>query len=261
VISFKWAMTAGMALVAALAGFGFAVRSAQREKAQKYDKEATVVSEGSMTSQQKERSRIYKRTKPGTNLVDMADRHGGQAAMIRKLPWWSDEDEGSEIASYDQYLNKLACRSDTVVRGMIRQKSSQLTEEKDFVFTDYELSVEEVLKNSSSGAISPYDFIVVNRPGGTVNFSGRIIHVRDEMAQPLEVGARYVLLLRFVPEAKVYQTLRGKGVFLLREDQVFETSERKMPSIGGAQREESAFITQLRSAIAISCDKSDKKEK
>ena len=153
-----------------------------------------------MTSQQKERSKLYKRQKPGTNLVDLADRKGGgrEANLVRHSSLW-DEDDSAEIASYDQYLDKLACRSAAVVRGVIKQKSSQLTEDKDFVFTDYDLSVEEVLKNSPSNPINPYDLIVVNRPGGKVNFAGRIIQVGDKLANPLEVGGRYVLFLQVCP--------------------------------------------------------------
>lgn len=59
----------------------------------------------------------------------------------------------------------------TEVVGEVKSKSSQLTEDQDFIFTDYEIQVEEVIKNNTSDSIAPNTEITVSNPGRSFNWS------------------------------------------------------------------------------------------
>ena len=50
--------------------------------------------------------------------------------------------------TFSERITNLSCDADAIVVGEVTSKSSQLTEDQDFIFTDYELKVEEVIKNN-----------------------------------------------------------------------------------------------------------------
>jgi hypothetical protein len=250
----KWLLL--LALVSGAVGF-VSVRTAisqqQRKKVeQKVDnEEPTVIREGIMTELERTHSKLYKQGKAGRNLVDRSLKDGG-VEMILLPPWTSPPDDLNTI-SYDQYLIKMSCRADAVVIGTVSRKSSQLTEDKDFVFTDYNLLIEDVFKKDPSLQISSHSQIVITRPGGKVLINGQIISVKDKLAEPLEVGGRYVLFLNFIPSTNSYKTLRGDGVYLLKEGQVFEPLNVQTSELKNPQKQEAAFIENIKSAAASTC--------
>lgn len=227
----------------------------QNKSASAENQEATPVQPGVMTEKQKKHSSLYKNSGVGKKLTEIA-RTDGSAKVIVELPmpvFYPDQ----PIPTSRQYLKELACKADAIVIGKVESKASQLTEEEDFVFTDYEMSVEEVIKNNPASPIGMNTNITITRPGGIVQVDGRIISSYLAAYKPFEIEKRYITFLSYVPTTNSYSALNSRGSFLLQNDRVTKLTDAKF---AGAPENEDAqsLISELRGVVIVACDPADK---
>jgi hypothetical protein len=153
------------------------------------------------------------------------------------------------------YLNELTCRADAVVIGKVQAKSSQLIEEGTFVFTDYEILVEAVLKSPLS-QINQNGSITVTRVGGTVGLNGHIVRAIDHRQEPLAVGGEYLLYLRSISTTGSFQAFgdsASEDTFQITGGKIKQTSEKALP-LGRRQTADlGSFMTQARLAVQSPC--------
>lgn len=114
---------------------------------------------------------------------------------------------------------KPACVADAIVIGVVKDQSSGLTEREAFIFTDYTIAVDEVLKNNPAAPISSGDSIIFTRPGGTLVLDGRKAVLSDEDYHLLHLARRYFLLLEFIPQTRAFRGLNSGDVTLENPDQ------------------------------------------
>ena len=100
---------------------------------------------------------------------------------------------------------------------------SALTEDEDFLFTDWEMVVEEVLKDNPQAPITVGSEILVTRLGGEIVLNGRSIRAIERAFRPFRPEGRYLLFLHFIPSTGSYQAfndesfeLTGSAVHSLR---------------------------------------------
>ena len=150
------------------------------------------------------------------------------------------------------FLKGISCEADAVVSGVIKDKASFLTDDEQYVFTDYTLTVEEVFKDDLTSPIEMHGDIIVTRPCGAITIDGRKVGVTDVVMKSLDKDGRYVLLLKRVPDAGTYSALSSHSGFELRDGRVIKTTEVYI----GMETEDDAsgFLTALRIA-AGSCSK------
>ncbi len=168
---------------------------AQEKSTSTTEDEATPIQKGVMTERQKKHSKLYKGSGMGENLSEVARKDGSARVIVESSPSFSSREPTPTLG---QSLNELACTEDAIVVGKVKSKASQLTEEEDFVFTDYELSVEEVIKNNPSAQIGAYTEITITRPGGVVLLDGRVISADVAAYNPFKVGSRYITFLNYI---------------------------------------------------------------
>jgi hypothetical protein len=149
------------------------------------------------------------------------------------------------------FLSGLSCNADAIVIGVIRDKASFLTDDDRYVFTDYTLTVDEVLKDDSVFPIELRSDIVVTRPCGTITLEGRTVRVTDVAVASFEQGRRYVLLLKRIPNAGTYGALSSQSGFELRDGQVLKTTEVFLGM--ESQNGEADFLSKLRIAAGNPC--------
>ena len=150
------------------------------------------------------------------------------------------------------FLRGLSCEADAVVSGVIKDKASFLTDDEQYVFTDYTLTIEEVFKDDLVSPLEMRSDIVVTRPCGTITLDGRKVGVTDVTVSSFDLGSRYVLLLKRVPDAGTYSALTSQSGFELRDGKVLKTTE---VYLGMESKDDaSGFLTALRIA-AGSCAK------
>ena len=178
-----------------------------RQEAQKSsDDKATPVKLGVMTERQRQHSKLFTgRSVSGKKITDHVGRH-----IVITI----GSEEGSATAgssvSLDDLLQSRTCESDLVVVGDIIEKESQLTEDATFIFTDYTVKIQQVLKKDSFQP-EAFDEVTVTRGGGRVELNGQEIEVREHEAEPLRIGHRYLLFLKRIPETGAYLPLSGSS--------------------------------------------------
>lgn len=123
-------------------------------------------------------------------------------------------DEEPEYAQ--DVLRELLSQSDTVLRGRVVGKQSQLTDDLCWVFTDYEVRINEVLKNNRAAPVDAGGLVTVTKPGGSVIIDSTLVVTLDEAVLPLPRGKSEVLLfLKYIPETGSYESVPGFASFEL----------------------------------------------
>lgn len=226
------------------------VRDVQKEK-EKF--EPTSIQEGVMTAKQKKHSKIFKGYKNRPKLRDLMD--GKDDIEVR-------EEVGDVILpqsfNLNTYLQGLSCRADAVLIGTVKNKASQINEDGTFIFTDYELVAEDVLKNNAIAPINSNTNITVTRAGGAIKLKGHIARAMDAREVPLIVGEHYLLYLKFVPDTGAYKSLdssRDDDSFqILGDRKVQQVSMVPLPFGGNHLTDSNAFLTEVRAALSSGCE-------
>jgi len=110
-------------------------------------------------------------------------------------------------------LGMLAAQSDLVVLGKTGAGTAHMTADKDFLYTDWNFRVEEVLKSNANSPVYSGATILVTRPGGKLQVSGRTVYATCGDFLDFAAGQEYLLYLRFVPETGAYAIGGGWGAF------------------------------------------------
>jgi hypothetical protein len=208
----------------------------------------TVIQAGQISEKQKKHRKLFKHT--GPKLRDLAATQPGDIevsvdlGLMIRVP-----DSSPRLPVFQSAL----CNADAVVIGTINTKSAQLTEEENFIFTDYQVSVEEVIKNNTLAPIEVGSAITSTRDGGAVKLNDRTFRARREDFDPPLLGQRYLLFLRFIPET---------GAYLMYGNGAFQLDGRKVIALGAASREvllnegskdSLSFVAQIQSFATRGC--------
>lgn len=248
------------AFIVSVAVIGIAVFRAQFQgsgsQAQTVAKEEqpTFIREGQMTEKQKQHSKLFKNYGDVTRGKKLRELSlAGEVNLLRE--------KGAEILTPSSYLSPrdymglLACHADAVVLGVVEDKSSQLTEDGSFLFTDYEFKPEEVLKSNPYDPLQVNFEITVTRTGGLAILNGHLVRAIDEVQKPLRVGGRYLLFLRYIPATRAYRSLgstSGDDSFEIVNRSINQVSDRHAP-LGSRKEDNESFLGIVREVIKRSC--------
>lgn len=101
-----------------------------------------------------------------------------------------------------------AAESDVVIRGKVTKSNASLSEDKTFIFSEFTVKVNNILKNSTSQEIGFENLITVIRGGGAVRFpSGKVIKRLAEGSPMPHIGSEYILFLDYNDEGKDYEII------------------------------------------------------
>ena len=222
----------------------------QAQNMKKQQEEATPIEEGVMTEKERKHSRLFKGYEDvakGKKLREIMENTGGDVNVGRLI--------GNLIVpttfNLNQYLNDLTCKADAVVIGTLTKKASQLNGEGTFTFTEYDINVEEVLKNNAADPIQANGNVTVVRSGGSIKLNGHIVTATDFAEKPLEKGGKYLLFLRFVPETGAYRSFSdGNNLtddsFRFAGNQIVQVSDSPLPFGPNNPNDAMAFISKVR---------------
>jgi hypothetical protein len=194
-----------------------AKRQARERERQAELADATPVELGMLSEKQRAHSRLYKHyaqmTGGRTVGGEMAKKPGKDIGVLVASPLQAAP--VGDPPTVRQFLRRLANDSDSVVRGSVVGKTAQVTEDGAFIFTDYDVQVDEVFKDAGS-RLFPGATVTVTRPGGLVEIGGAIARALDESYQPLPGGrGSVVLFLTYIPETNSYRATSPNGSFAL----------------------------------------------
>jgi len=214
--------------------------------------EATPIQLGVMSEKQKKRSKLFKGThyEKGHKVTDLVAKKGDVqlSGPIREVPLYD--------LPIGESLLKLGCNTDLVIMGSVKSKASHIIDTGTFLFTDYEITVEEVLKNSDLAPVQQGQGMTVPRLGGAINLNGHIVTAIDDGQSPLEKGERYLLFLKYAPLAETYRPFghpRFDDTFLIHGDEVTQISRKPLPLDWKKSMDASTFLKEVRNALTQPC--------
>lgn len=210
-------LAASLTLVSLLFAFVTFKPQAQDRNQQQDEDPPTTVQRGIMTEKQRKHSKLYRRqTSPAANLIS----ESGDVDWIILDHEDTTDHRGQSPPSQVEYLQKLTCDSDSIVIAKVKNKASQLTEHFNFVFTDYDLNVEQVLKNDSNLDIQTIKNITLHTPGGAVKVDNRTIKIKFERKTPIRVGGEYIFFLDYLSDSDSFRLSSARGVFLVSGNKI-----------------------------------------
>ena len=208
-----------------------------------------------MTEKQKEHSKLYKEYKVGKKLREVAEETPGtEVGVIKGI---REKTFNPDSAPFDlhSFLKNLTCDADAIVIGVIKDQSSQLTEDEDFVFTDYKMSVEQILKDNASSPIQLTSGLTISRPGGIVQLNNKRVRALDESLEPLSIGHRYVLFLKHIPATGSYKAFDSYGSFQLSDKKILKLTKESLPRKLETGNDAGSLFSEIRNASPIPCYK------
>jgi hypothetical protein len=213
----------------------------------------TASAQGTKSSQkQKEHSKLYKEYEGGKKVSEILATEPGEIVLERAVyPPRSFGMPGSCATS--SFLQKISCDADAVVVGTVNGGVSQLTAEEDFIFTDYEFVVGEVVKGNAKALINIGDRVTISRPGGELVLNGRQVRAIDQFFKPFEIGGEYVLFLKFIPTTGAYKAYR-RGSFALTNNKVRNLTTEQLPDKAGSRGDATGFLTEIRATTSKACN-------
>lgn len=213
--------------------------------------DATPIDGKVKTEKQKKHGRLYKQYAGmgKKNLrTETANGNGNvEGEIMIGIPVLSPTGVAFDLP---EFLKKEIRESDAVVVGTVKTKTSQLTEEETFTFTDYVFSVEDILKNNAASPISQDANITITRPGGAVILNKRLVRVADRRLQPLALEGRYLLFLKYIPETDSYSAFDSNGSFKILDGKLYKLTAEQLPKELGGGNDAESFIDSIRSAAA-----------
>lgn len=244
-----------MLVIVVVTGMAALSRVRQNQSPVTVSEQATPIQEGVMTEKQSEHGKIISQQYEYMRNQKLRDLRGTGDLQVMigtpNVPRLPNEPP----FNLSVFLRDMLCDSDVVLTGEVKNKTSQLTKYGEFAFTDYELAVEDILKNNTTNPIQPNNNIIVTRPGGTIKLNGKVIRAIDVSFKPLEKGGRVLLFLKFIPATGAYRTFSSKGSFKLDGNELVKLTDEFLPEELESEKDAASFIANVRSEAANSCSK------
>lgn len=169
------------------------------------------------TPRQKEHGKFFRHG--GKSLLELADERTGDVTVVVDSPLTVQSVASSSTEPLDKSFEKAFCNADAVVVGLLKSEAGQFNENNTFVFTEYDLDVEQIIKENSKKSVQIGTNIIVARDGGRVTIDGRSFRAVLADFQQFEVGDRLLLFLRYVPSTDSYLAY-ADGSFKLQQNSV-----------------------------------------
>lgn len=189
---------------------------------QKYQAEildATSAQLGVMTEKQRFHSRLHNglvTSVGGMTISQLIQSNRGQKIILGRYVdgrMWLASDK---LEAPEDYFGSFAQESDAIIRGRAVNKTSQITEDDTFLFSDYDVVVVDVFKNSTHTLLNAGTTITVTSPGGKIVLDDVIVKAGGNGEAAFPVNAQEVLLfLKYIPETEAFKLTRYNGGFEL----------------------------------------------
>ncbi len=143
-----------------------------------------------------------------------------------------------------------ASQSALIVTGTVSKAKAELTPERKKVYSEFTVTIDEILKNDELAPLSHGDKVTADRAGGRVRYpSGKVgMYWVTGQGMP-QVGMRYLLFLTKTDPKSGYSILTG---YELRDGRIhlLDNPGSGHPITASEGADEPSFLNQVRSAVA-----------
>ena len=111
-------------------------------------------------------------------------------------------------------------QSDVILTGTVIDAKAYLSNDKKGVYSEFAVTVDEVIKNKGQASVGSNQTILIERLGGSVRFpSGNVQRIHAEAGQKLpQLGTRYLFFLKSEDGGQILTILTG---YELRQGQIY----------------------------------------
>ena len=249
--SFGVVVILGMALLI-VAGVGAAKRQDKDKKQyQAESADATPIQLGVMTEKQEQHSKLYSQYNRMHKIPDLLKLNDDGIIIHRSLP--TPFSYSGQVPSEADEIKRITCAADTIVLGTVQSSASQITEGQSFLFTDYVLLVQQVLKNNSRSLLQQEAEITITRPGGAVLIDNKRVIALDDSFQPLRQGKQYLLFLRYLPETESFAPIKTGESYEVNRN-TLQLLEHRPEGVISAKHNTISFVNEVKTAVGGSCN-------
>ena len=110
----------------------------------------------------------------------------------------------SIVLPLNSQLATLTTASDLVVLAKAQAGTTHVNDDQSFLYTDWNFTVEEVLKDNPQASVPWGATILVTRLGGHLEINGRMVYANCPDFEEFVTGREYVLYLKYLPQTGAY---------------------------------------------------------
>ncbi len=141
------------------------------------------------------------------------------------------------------YLANLRSQSDLAVRAVPTSKTSRLTSDEFFLYTDYDLRVLEVFSTTSADPVATG--MSITWPGGRGTLDGTPVLAVSSQYLPPAVGSEYVFFLSYRSDSETYVPVGPGAAFHVTSSSISPLTKSSVPPVVVA--DVTKFLADLRS--------------
>lgn len=221
---------------------------ALKQQAQTQDDVAVIQQGRRITEREKAYDRAYGRSRHSkSKRLNQARIPGDFDVVVNAYL-----DSSNPVATKGQIIEKRVCNADAVIIGRAEGKTIHLNQEETLVYSEYDVGVQEIIKNNASLPIQTNNIIQITRPGGNIRFKGRLIRFIDGKYTPLTRGNYYLLFLKYVPEVNSFIPPDGGNDYLLDGNRAVPTILSSTKGKQAESEEASSLLNFIRGVAASS---------
>lgn len=139
-----------------------------------------------------------------------------------------------------------AALSDVILVGQVRDANAYISADKNGVYSEFTVQVEEVLKDATASPLSPGNQVAAERQGGRVRYpSGRVEWFHINAQSMPTVNSRYVLFLKHI-DSDSFSIITG---YELRDGRVYALDSGASQFTFYDGSEELSFLQLVREAM------------
>lgn len=140
-------------------------------------------------------------------------------------------------------------QSDAVVLGEVVVASAYLSNDKSNVYSEFNVSIEEVFKDENGGFLTKGGILTVSREGGRVKLpDGRTLYIMASDQGMPRKGRRYLFFLKHNDAGKDYSIITGYTLYQGKVTLLDEVDLDRFATYKGMTEE--AFLNAVREAIS-----------
>lgn len=251
----------GLLLVTLMVVIGVLLTTPTTKGQKEQTDDATIVQRGQITEKERAYSKEYEKKygyRKSRKLTTIKGK-GEVSVIIGDLDVPTDPQE--RIMSANEFLEKKICDADLVVIGIPQNKTSHLTDDETFVYTDYNFEIARILKNNSVSPVEVGKSIEITRPGGLIKIDNQIIRVEDKSFEPLKINKEYFLFLKYIPSTNGYAVFDYQSDFIVENDTFRKLSKVKMPQELALSNELTSLLNIAQNIRAVGCTQTLEEEK
>jgi len=248
--SFGLAITLGIALLIATGVGASKLQDKDKKQYQEEFADATPIQPGVMTEKQEQHSKLYSQYNTRNKIQDLLKLNDDGIQIIRGLPLPFDS---GQVRSEADEIKRMTCAADTIVLGTVKKSASQITEGQSFLFTDYVLLVQQVLKNNSRSLLQQEAEIMITRPGGAVLIDNKRVTAIDKSIPPLRRGKQYLLFLRYLPETDSYASIETGESYEVNRN-TLQLVKHLPEGVISAKHNAVSFVNEVKAAVSRPCN-------